>query len=199
MRYRVWLWAVLLAAAALVAVAATPSKVSSTGFLARSGDATMIVDTDPALHRGREKFIPLVVWLGHREAKTLHAGRETFSLLDPSGTTHALPSFPELVKGYSGGLLHADYTRLRQMDVYFQYADMHYLDSRPVSGVSFFPDPGGAQVLYDQVEIPNRTYFRAVLYFPNPAGANAGTYTLLYDDAKSGTKIQLPFTIAWAK
>ncbi len=199
MRPRMWFLTALLSVSLLFAAAGDPNKVSDTGFLAASGEVTVIVDTDAALHRASEKFIPLLVWVGHREPKRIYAGRASFSLRDPDGKIHALPAFDALMKGYTGGKLHADYARLREQEAYFQYAPLRYLDSRPLRGVSFFPDPGGAEILYDQVELPSRTYFRALLYFPNPAGASAGVYTLVYDDARSGTRVEVPFSIAWAR
>ncbi len=192
----------LISIATVVAAVAAENqfhKVSATGFSARSGDTIMIVDTDQALQRGQEKFIPLMVWLGGKEHKTIYAGRDSFTLIGPDGISHAMPSFNELVKGYSSGLVHADYSRIKAERSYYEYARMYYLDCRPLWTVSFFPDPGSTRVLYDKVEVPSRTFFRALLYFPNPAPAKGGAYKLVYDDAKSGTQITVPFALNWAK
>ena len=189
----------LAAAMAATAVEVTLNKISASGFLAKSGDTTLIVDTDAALQRAQEKYIPLIVWLGGRQSKTIYANRDSFTLIDPEGLSRAMPSFNDLLKGYSSGLVGADYSRLSAECGYFQYADMNYLDCKPLRGVAFFPDPGSMNVLYDKVELPNRTFFHTLLYFPKSPGSKGGVYKLVYDDAKSGTKIALPFTINWAK
>ncbi len=192
----------VLSFAALVAVIAAEvpfHKASASGFLGRSGDTTLIVDTDVALQRAQEQYIPLMIWLGGKQSKTIYADRGSFTLIDPEGLSHSMPSFSELVKGYSSGLVHADYSRLKAERGYFEYADMYYLACKPLRGVSFFPDPASHDVLYEKVELPSRTFFHALIYFQNPPGAKGGTYNLIYDDAKSGTKITVPFALHWAK
>jgi len=193
---------VVLSLAALVAVMAAEvpfHKAAASGFLARSGDTTLIVDTDVAIQRAQEKYIPLIIWLGGRQSKTIYADRGSFTLVDPEGLSHSMASFSELLKGYSSGLVHDDYSRLEAERAYFEYAKMYYLACKPLRGVSFFPDPASHAVLYEKVELPSRTFFRALIYFPKSEGSKDGTYNLVYDDAKSGTKITVPFALHWAK
>lgn len=187
-----------LALLTLAALAAgTAKKLSAYGFVADHGDAAMVVDVDMARWRGQEKYIPLGVVLGHTEAKTLYADRGSFTLTDPTGQKHALPDSEAVLKGYGPNLLSTDYGVYRRLD---DYASMRFLSCRLIPGVAFFPNPAGMPgVLYDHVELPLRTYFKALLYFPNPGGKEKGIYTLTYDDPKSGTHIEVPFEIPWAK
>ncbi len=190
---------VVLGLAAVVAVAAATQvkKLSTYGWKGESGGAIMVVDTDVARYRGGEKYIPLVVFLGHTENKTLHADRGSFTLTDPAGVRHALPTSEALLKGYTANMVTADYSMIRTLQ---NYGSMVYLACQYIPRVAFFPNPSGQPgVLYDHVQLPNRTYFTTLLYFPNPAGKASGNYTLTYDDPKSGTHIEVPFPIEWQK
>jgi hypothetical protein len=190
---------VLAAAAAIGAWAASgaATKLSAYGYVARSGDCALVVDMDAARYRGGEKYIPLLVYLGHTERKTLHAGRGSFTLTDPSGARHALATPEEILSGYGPNLLSNDYTYIGRLP---DYASMLFLAHVQIPKVAFFPNPSGEpRILYDKVELPNRTFFMALLYFPNPAGKAQGDYTLTYDDPESGTRISVPFSIPWAK
>jgi hypothetical protein len=192
---------ILIGGLALVAwsalAAGTAKKLSAYGFVADQGDAALIVDVDMARWRGFEKVIPLGVVLGHTEAKTLHADRGSFTLTDPQGQKHPMASPEVVLKEYGPNLLSGDYAYYRRLD---DYASMRFLSCHLIHGVAFFANPSGnPKVLYDHVELPNRTFFKALLYFPNPGGELAGTYTLSYDDPASGTHIDLPFVIPWKK
>jgi hypothetical protein len=191
--------AVLVLVVALGAMAASTvvKKLSSYGYKGQSGDCILVVDADVARYRGAEKFIPLVIVLGHTERKTLTADRTSFTLTDPGGAKVSLASPEEVTKGYSASLISTDYTMIRNLP---DYASMAYLACQYIPRVAFFPNPAGSpKVLYDRVELPNRTYCSALLYFPNPAGKAQGNYTLRYDDPKSGTRIEVPFPIEWQK
>jgi hypothetical protein len=191
--------AVMVLALALGAMAAGTAvkKLSAYGYKGQSGDSILVVDADVARYRGAEKFIPLVIVLGHTERKSLHADRTSFTLTDPAGAKSSLPAPEEVAKGYSASLISTDYTMIRNLP---DYASMVYLACQYVPRVAFFPDPAGSpRVLYDHVELPNRTYCSTLLYFPNPAGKAQGNYTLSYDDPKSGTHVEVPFPIEWHK
>ncbi|MEW6757274.1 MAG: hypothetical protein AB1347_03550 [Acidobacteriota bacterium] len=198
MRYKLFTLGLAAAAFATALLAAGPSvsKVSTYGFAGRSGDATLLVDMDAARYRGGEKYIPLLIYLGHTERKTLHAHRTTFTLTDPSGVKHPLPAPEVVTEGYGPNLLSNDYTYLGRLP---DYGSMLFLANVQIPKVAFFANPSGPpRILYDKVELPNRTFFIALLYFPNPQGKASGTYTLTYDDPESGTRIEVPFTIPWA-
>jgi hypothetical protein len=181
----------------LWAAGSSVNKLSTYGFVGRSGDAALIVDMDVARYRGSEKYIPVLIWLGHTDNKTLYADRSSFTLTDPKGDKIPLASSQEVTKDYGPTLISNDYTYIRRMP---NYGSMVYLANRPIRSVAFFPNPSGAPgILYDNVELPNRTYFWALLYFANPAGKDGGQYTLTYNDPKSHTLIEVPFTIPWQK
>ena len=180
----------LLAAGGAVEV----KKLSAYGYAGRLGDVDLIVDYDVARLRGGEKFVPLLVWLGHSEKKVLHANRGSFTLTDPKGTKLVLPDVNEVRKEYGTNLMGNDWEYIRQIT----YGKDRFLACTKLQQVAFFPNPSGQPgVLYDQVELPNRTFFKTLLYFPNPAGKAGGNYTLTYDDQKSGTHIEVPFSIPW--
>jgi hypothetical protein len=103
----------------------------------------------------------------------------------------------EVLKNYGPSLISSDYGYMGRLP---DHASMVYLACQDIPKVAFFPNPTGRpKVLYDQVELPNRTVFRTVVYFPNAAGRDPGTYTFTYDDPKSQTHIEIPFTIPWEK
>ena len=190
----------LVVFAALLALAGTtPKTLSATGFVGRSGETTVIADTDPALHRADTKFVPLLVWVGHRESRTLRATRASFTLFDPQGGRQALAEYSTVRRDYGPNTLSADHGRLRNQDVHYAYGDMEFLYGRRIPRVAFFPDPSGPDVLYDDVELGSRMWFRALLYFPNPAGRDSGVYTFLYEDPGGGARVEVPFTVNWAK
>jgi len=194
---------VLIAAAAFLAslwAAGDVSKLSAYGYIGRSGDTSLIVDMNLARYRGEEDYIPLWIWLGHREERTLFANRGTFTLTDPKGEARELAELNALRSGYGANRIANDYTRLRQNRESDNYGEMIYLNMIPLRKVAFFPNPNGEpHVLYDQVELPPRTYFNALIYFTNPAGKDPGEYILHYKDEKGGMEIDLPFTIPWSK
>lgn len=198
-----WLAAALVAglvlsALAVVAQATKTNRLSTYGYKGETGNYVyLVVDHDIARYRGTEKYIPLWIFLGHDERKTLHAGRGSFTLTDPTGAKLAMPAADEVSKLYPAAMVTADYSLLARLQ---DYASMAYEGFVYIPRVAFFPNPAGnPKVLYDTVEIPNRAYFSALVYFPNPAGKASGNYTLTYDDPKSGTHMEVAFPIEWQK
>lgn len=187
----------LLVAAITLSLAAIPpvKKLSATGFVGRSGDTTVIVDTGLALQVEKEKYLPLVVWLGHTERGSQKATRESFSLLAPTGETLAMAAISEVTSEYGPNRISGDYSRLRMNAVHFEYAEMYFLNCRPVRNVAYFPNPSGIGVKYDHVELPRFSWFRALMYFPVPAGKAHGDYIFRYADAKGGVTVEVPFTL----
>ncbi len=189
--------AIGLATVLVLAAPTVVKKLSAYGYVGRSGDATLVVDMDLARLRGKERLIPLQVWLGHTGAKTLYVNRKSFTLKDPEGVTHPLASVKEAAKLYGSSLVGNDYGYYSRLT---DYASMLYLSCVYIPGVAFFANPSGRpDILYDKVELPRRTFVKALLYFKNPAGKAKGKYTLIYNDPKSGTKIEIPFSIPWLK
>lgn len=191
---------VVVALVGCLALADTPmKKLSATGFVGRTGETTVIVDTDLATQSGEEPFVPLIVWVGHRERHAIKAVRGSFSLVDPKGAKVQLPGLSEVVKGYGNARISADYSRLKMQAEHYQYGDMEYFYGRPLKRVAFFPNPSGGQVLYDEVEIPSRMWFRTLLYFPNPGGRPAEPFSLVFEDAEGKQRVEVPFVFNWSK
>lgn len=196
----------LLLAAALVALAgclalaaAPPKKLSATGFVGRTGEITVIADTDLASHAGEAPYLPLIVWVGHQESRPIKAVRDSFVLVDPNGQKHQLAGLSEVRKAYGSNLLSADRSRLRAQAEHYQYAEMEFDYARPIPRVTFFPDLASSEVMYDEVELPRDTYFRTLLYFSNPGGRPTGLFTLVFTDSLSGQTVEVPLTFTWSK
>lgn len=189
----------VLALAAVVLLAKGPSvkKMSSYGYIGRSNGATLIVDMDLARFRGDKKYIPIGIWLGYNESGVLKLNRGSFTLTDPAGKVHRLPSPKELTKGYGPTMISADYTYYSQI---YDYGSMAFLSYHYIPGVAFFANTSGSPgILYDHVELPMRTFFRSIVYFKNPAGKADGTYTLTFKDSKGKVNMSIPFKITWSK
>lgn len=193
------LFAVFLGGLMLIAMAVTPQlskKISIFGYKSEAAGVKMIVDGGVARLRGAEKYVPLLVWLGHDEKKTIHAGRESFMLVDPEGNSCPLPTHSEVVKDYGANLMSFDHELARKMD---DYGAMDFLSCKFMKKVAFFPNPSSGVIMYDNVELPNRSFFRALLYFPNKAGKSDGTYVLTFEDKSAEVKVSTAFKIDWMK
>lgn len=170
------------------------NKLSAYGYQGKSAGVKMVVDVEVARYRGNEKYIPLFVWLGQNEPKTIHADRSSFILVDPDGKEHKLPEYNTVKNTYTPTRMSNDYSRLRMIP---DYASSAFYYASQVIRAAFFPNPSHGRVMYDHVEIGNRTLMKALLYFPNPMGKAKGTYKLIYHDPKSDTKVVVPFQIPW--
>jgi hypothetical protein len=187
---------VCLIVAAFAITAGDAKKISMFGYKSEVSGVKLIVDTGVARLRGEEKYIPLLIWLGHSEKKTMHADRESFTLIDSEGNSYPLPAYDEVLKNYGSNLISFDYELARKMD---DYGAMDFLSCRFLRRIEFFPNPSSMSIMYDNVELPSRSFFQALLYFPNKAGKSTGTYKLVYEDKKSGVKIEVPFKVDWMK
>jgi hypothetical protein len=175
------------------------AKLSAYGFAVQKGDSTVIVDMDLARYRGNEKFIPLQVVVGNTGAQTLHMTRSTFTLTDPAGHKHPVATVQEITKGYGPSMVSNDYSYYRHSAL-GDYWSSRFQICQFIPKVAFYANSsGGPRITYDQVELPRNTYTKTMLYFANPDGKAKGTYTLTYDDPKSGTVISIPFSIPWHK
>ena len=65
--------------------------------------------------------------------------------------------------------------------------------------IVFFPNPSSRSIMYDNAELPNRSYFKTLLYFPSKAGKSDGTYVLTFEDKKTGEKVSTAFKVDWMK
>jgi hypothetical protein len=187
---------ILIALAAVMLFSQNVKKVSTFGYKGEYNSVKLIVDTEIARLRFNEPYIPLFVHLGHSEKKVIKASRGSFTLLNPDGKSVLLPSYEEVVKNYGANLLSNDYTYLEKIN---DYASMDFMSCERISKVTFYPNPSSRSILYDTVEMPNRSYFSSLLYFPNNSEKKDGTYTLIFEDKESGIKIEVPFEIKWMK
>lgn len=187
---------VVLLITSLISIAENSKKISIFGFKSEVSGVKLMVDTELARLRGGEQFMPLLVWLGHSEKKSIVVKRESFTLVDPEGNVNPLPSYEEVVKQYGASLIGFDYKILRNKD---DYGKMDFLSCRRIGQVSFFPNPSSPGVLYDNVELPNRSYFRTLLYFPNKAARPEGQYRLSFKEHEKDLVIEVPFDVKWMR
>lgn len=168
-------------------------------FTGLSRDVRVVVDVHAARHRGCEKFIPLMVYVGSWGAKALRIEARSFSLSVAGGAANPLASRDQIQDRAAYG--------------YFKVADDYTLlwnsvDREPVrmafnglgfmTGTCFFPNVGGIPSLVrDDVDLIPYAFTRMLLYFPNPAGKSEGVYILAYKDLRHGVEVQVPFRIAW--
>jgi hypothetical protein len=191
----------LVVAAALVLSTATRAQetVAPFCFTGLSQDVRVVVDAQAARHRGGEKFIPLMVYVGSWGAKVLRIEARSFSLRAPGGAVSSLAPRDQIQDRAAYGYFKVadDYTFLR-----------NNLDRGPVrmafnglgfmTGTCFFPNVGGAPALIrDDVDLIPYAFTRALLYYPNPEGKANGIYILTYQDARNGVEVQVPFRIEW--
>lgn len=186
----------LLALLTMIVLSNNVKKISMFGFKGEYNSLKMIVDTEVARLRINENFIPLFIHLGHSENKVLRASRDSFTLINPDGQSVSMASYKEVVGNYGTNLLSNDYTQLEKVN---DYASMDFLSCKRISKVAFFPNPSSNSIMYDNVEMPNRTYFRTLIYFPNNSKNKEGTYRLIFNDKESGLKVEVPFEIKWMK
>jgi hypothetical protein len=181
---------------AFVASSQEIKKMSKYGFKGETNDVVLIVDTETARLREAETFVPLFIYLNNSTKGTIKADRGSFTLVTPDGDRLSLPSYDEVTKGYGSDKIGNDYTYLKKIE---DYASISFLSSKMIPRVCFFPNPSKGSVLYDKVELPNRSYFKTLLYFPNVAKNKSGTYTLIFEDQSSQIKVEVPFVIEWLK
>lgn len=166
------------------------------GYKGETKSVKLIVDTEITRLRYKENYIPLFIHFGHSENMTLKVSRGNFTLVNPDGKIVQMPSFEEVLKEYGGNLMSSDYDYLRKID---DYASSNFLFCKKISKVSFFPNPSTGTILYDNVELPNRSYFRTILYFPNNSKDKDGIYKLIFEESEKGIKVETSFDINWMK
>lgn len=186
----------LLTMASILIFSGEIKKLSKFGFKGETGKVIVVVDTEVTRLRESENYLPIYVFLNNGENKSINAGRESFILVTPDGESLTLPSYEEVLKNYGAIKISNDYSNLEKLD---DYATQSFLISERIPKVAFFPNPSTSSVLYDKVQLPNRYYFGAFLYFPNKAKGNNGIYTLIFEDKDANVRVETPFTIEWFK
>lgn len=172
------------------------NKLSLFGFKSEKGSFKVVVDTEIARLRKAEKYIPLIVFIGHSENKSITLNRSSFVLVYPDGEKESLPKYEDVISNYGGNLMSNDYEHFKRIG---DYAKSSYLSWKYLRKVTFFPNPATKNIMYDNVELPNRTYFKTLLYFPNKETNVEGTYKLIIKVPKEDFEIEVPFMISWLK
>lgn len=174
--------------------------ISPFGYLVKEGGVTLAVDTQAARHHGKDRFIPLVFWIGCWAPKALDINRGSFTLTDPEGRSLPVATLAEIQNKRAYGLFKVadDYTFVRNT-ADFQQIRLHF------NGLCLEPDTcffvnigrGGPSLIRDDIQLRPNAYTLALLYFPNPSGGAAGTYILTFTDHRNGVSLAAPFTIDW--
>ncbi len=192
--------ALVAASALLLALAADAQEtVAPFCYTGVSGDVRVVVDVKAARHRGGEKYIPLMVYVGTNGSKSLRLTLGSFSLREPDGAVSPAATQAQIQdkKAYGYFKVADDYTflwnNLDRGPVRMAYNGLAYQ-----TGSCFFPNVGGVPYLVrDFVDLIPYSFTRVLLYFANPLGKTKGVYILTYRDPKTGTEVQVPFRIQW--
>jgi len=168
-------------------------------FTGLSQDVRVVVDVNAARHRGGEKFIPLMVYVGSWGAKALRIDARSFSLTSPGGALSLSATRDQVQDRTAYGYFKVadDYTflwnNLDRGPIRMAFNGLGYM-----AGTCFFPNVGGfPSLVRDDVDLIPNAFTRALLYFPNPAGKSEGVYILTYRDPRNDVEVQVPLRIAW--
>lgn len=174
-------------------------NVSPFGFGADQMGVKVVVDTESARYHAKDKYIPLVFWIGSWENITLNLDRTSFNLKDPAGVSHPLANVAEIKdkKNYGDFKVADDYTFIQKTSDVGPIRSA-YTGLALQGDTCFFVNIAGRPgIIRDQVQVKPRAFTLALLYFANPAGKAAGTYVLTVKDTKGGFSVDVPFTIDW--
>ena len=184
---------------ALASAPRLDTQMSAYGFGVTQGGVTVIVDAGAGHVRVGEKYLPLRVFIAKEDRGSLDIDRASFTLTDPGGRTHPVATVEEVRTGYGPNLIASDYRYdHRQGD--YGYVRMKFSACRFVSPPVFFANPDGApSVLFERGYVSLNTFTGTFLYFANPAGKDAGVYTLTFTDVGRKVEISVPFTVNWIR
>lgn len=175
-------------------------NISPFGYLVVDGDVTLAVDTQAACHHGKDKFIPLVFWIGCWAPRALNINRGSFTLTDPDGRSIPVATLAEVQDKKAYGLFKVadDYTFVRNT-ADFQQIRLNFNGLWLEPDTCFFVNVGrgGPSLLRDNIQLRPNGYTLALLYFPNPSVGAAGPYVLTFTDARNRISLAVPFTIDW--
>jgi hypothetical protein len=196
-------WAAALAALSLLFLTALAAGAQETVapfcYTGLSQDVRVVVDVNAARHRGGEKFIPLMVYVGCSGAKGLHLDPKAFSLREPDGAVSPVASREQIQdkKAYGYFKVADDYSflwnNLDRGPVRMAFNGLGYM-----TGTCFFPNVGGVPSLVrDEVDLIPYAFTRVLLYFANPVGKSTDIYILTYKDPRTAIEVQVPLRIQW--
>jgi hypothetical protein len=198
--HRLWTAALAAAVLLLAALAAGAQEtVAPFCYTGLSEEVRVVVDVNAARHRGGEKFIPLMVYVGCSGAKGLRLDPKAFSLREPDGAVSPLATREQIQdkKLYGYFKVADDYTflwnNLDRGPVRMAFNGLGYM-----KGTCFFPNVGGVPYLVrDEVDLIPYAFTRVLLYFANPLGKSSDIYILIYKDPHTAIEVQVPLRIHW--
>jgi len=170
----------VVSALTTVALLAVPSsagaspKTSETyayaTFWEKRDDMTVLVDTLTPSFRDDQPFIPIPVAIGFQAyGEEYTFTRESFFLIDGSGTLYGAASYDEVVDGYPLLLFDRFFARGPVVAQEFQL-------SRRVPSDFYPPKGNGGRI--DRVHLSAYSWFSDVIYFPRPQAGLDGVLTL---------------------
>jgi hypothetical protein len=195
------LWTAALAASALFfALGANAQEtVAPFCYTGLSQEVRVVVDTKAAGHRGGEKFIPLMVYVGCSGSKGLRLDPKAFSLREPDGAVSPVATREQIQDKTLYGYFKVadDYTflwnNLDRGPIRMAFNGLGYM-----ARTCFFPNVGGfPSLVRDEVDLLPYTFTRVLLYFANPIGKSTDVYILTYKDPHTATEVQVPLRIQW--
>lgn len=142
----------------------TSKSFSFATYKERDDRTIVLVSTLTAAVFEREAFVPMQIAVGVRgKGPTLTVRAESFELVDRDGNRYPMPSYEELLA--AGNLLERVELVRNQNPIVI---GNQFANSIPVEA-SFFPAPG-TNIVLPRVSLPRESFFRALIYFPQPAG-----------------------------
>jgi len=186
-------------ALAVTAIALTAAPLSIGGGLKPSDtyayatywekrdDVTILLDSLTASFRADEAFIPIPLAIGFQAyGKEYTFTRESFFLIDHSGTLYGAASYEEVVEGYPPLLYDRRFSRGPVT------AQEFVLSRREPS--DFYPPKGDGRRI-DRVHLSPYSWFRDVIYFPRPQSGLEGVLTLRVSGGGIDPPIDIRFKV----
>jgi hypothetical protein len=133
-------------------------------------DITVLVDTLTPSFRDDQPFIPIPVAIGFQAyGEEITITRESFFLIDKSGTLYGAASYAEVVDGYPALLFDRFFARGPVVAQEFSL-------SRRIPS-DFYPPKGDGRRI-DRIHLSAYSWFSDVIYFPRPRAGLEGVLTL---------------------
>jgi hypothetical protein len=142
----------------------TSERFSFSTYRERAGGLTVLVDGYPASFHEQDAYIAVPIAIGWTGTRPIQFTPESFLLVDASGRAYPTASYREVLDGHAK--LTFDRTILGSRPLVTGHQFVH---STPVAS-RFFPAPTNS-TRTERVELARFTWFRDVLYFPNPGPA----------------------------
>jgi hypothetical protein len=136
----------------------------------KRNDISVLVDTLTPSFRDDQPFIPIPVAIGFQAyGEELTITRESFFLIDKSGTLYGAASYEEVVGGYPALLFDRFFARGPVVAQEFNL-------SRRIPS-DFYPPKGDGKRI-DRIHLSAYSWFADVIYFPRPEAGLEGVLTL---------------------